>query len=148
MAACHCLVACNNYVATIPFQYRVIPVTKTPVPSVKRPLFTKLYNNSQRKTPSLFTGFYIGDINPYKQPNQKRSVAIQLSVVAVQGVVVDPWSTEQTQTLKFAPCKSVCFCRPSNLLNCCRCSKGNGPVSMWPAVTQLQNKILYVLLIH
>lgn len=108
--------------------------------SVKRPLFTKLYNNGQSETPTLCTPSLLAsiwNINPYKQPNQKRSVATQLSVVATEGVLVGPSSTEGIQTLKFAPCMPLCFCLPSNFVNCCRCLKGTEPVSLLAAVIKM-----------
>lgn len=154
MAVCHCLVTWNNYVATIPSQFWVtIAVSKHQCYNILSnahylPNSIIMAKGNPYSLYPFVTGFYIGDINAYKQPNQKKSVAIQLSVVALEGVLVDPSSTERRQTLKFAPCMPLCFCLPSNFVNCCRCSKGNGPDPMWPVATRMQSKTLYVNLIY
>lgn len=60
--------------------------------------------------------------------------------------LVDPSSAGRRQALKFAPCLTLRFCLHSNLVNCCRCSQGSGPGSMWPALTGTQKKVQNFLL--
>lgn len=116
---------------------------------VKRPLFTKLYNNGQRETPTLSAPpllAYIWDFNPHKQPNQKRSVAMQLSVVALEGVLVDPSSTERRQTLHHV-CLPVSVC-PAILLTVADAWRATDQIPCGLQTLGCESKILYVLFIY